>query len=58
MEDGTVVAQSNYVMAKVESILQEIEECPFGHFVIRGPAGSGKMTLLRIADHLTKAKQS
>ena len=57
MEDGTVVAQSPYVMDKVDTILQEIEERPFGHFVIRGPSGSGKMTLLRLADHLMKAKQ-
>ena len=58
MEDGTVVAQSAYMMEKVERILQEIEERPFGHFVIRGPAGSGKMTLLRLADHLMKSRQS
>jgi len=37
-------------MEKVQGILEEIEEKPFGHFVIRGAPGSGKMTLIRLAD--------
>lgn len=50
--DGSVVATTPYVMDKVQSIISEIEERPFGHFSLRGPAGSGKMTLIRLADHL------
>lgn len=50
--DDSVVATTPYVMKKVQSILSEIEERPFGHFALHGPAGSGKMTLIRLADQL------
>ena len=52
LKDGSVLATTPYVMDKVKGILKEVEEKPFGHFVIRGPSGSGKMSLLRLADHL------
>ena len=52
LNDGTVIATTPYVMEKVHSILEEIEVNPFGHFALRGPPGSGKMTLIRLADHL------
>ena len=38
-------------MNEVEKVLNKIEEEPFGHFAIRGPSGSGKMTLLKLVDH-------
>ena len=56
MDDGTLVAKTPYVLSKANSILQEIEEKPFGHFVIRGPPGCGKMTLLRQVDHMLQSK--
>ena len=55
LSDGEVIATSPYVMEKAKDMLQEMEEKPFGHFVIRGPSGSGKMTQIRLAHHLNQS---
>ena len=55
LDDGTAVASTPYIRRRVQAILQEIEEKPFGHFLIRGPSGSGKMTLLRLVDQMAQA---
>ena len=52
LSDGSLIAKTPYVMNKVNGILQAMEEKPFGHFVVRGSPGCGKMTLIRLADHL------
>ena len=58
LDDGSIMATTPYVMSKVTNILNEIESKPFGHFAIRGPSGSGKMTLIKLADHLLKQRYS
>jgi len=41
---------TDYLASKAQSILHEMERNPFGHFSIRGAAGSGKMSLVKIVD--------
>lgn len=50
-----ILAQSQlvctqYLAIKAHSILHEMERNPFSHFSIRGAAGSGKMSLVKIVD--------
>ena len=52
LADGQVIATSSYILDKAKQMLQEMQEKPFGHFVIRGPSGSGKMTQIRLLHHL------
>ena len=52
--DGQMLAATSYLMEKVEGILDDIEQRPFGHNVIKGPPGSGKMSLIRLLDHFMK----
>ena len=48
--DGIVA--SEYVLEKVNGILRQIEQAPFGHFAISGPPGSGKMATLTLTHEL------
>lgn len=57
LSDGQVIATSPYIMEKALKTLQEMQEKPFGHFAIRGPAGSGKMTQIRLLHHLIQTAE-
>jgi hypothetical protein len=47
LREGIVATE--YMMAKAEEILSEIERKPFGHFAISGPEASGKISLVKLA---------
>jgi type II secretory ATPase GspE/PulE/Tfp pilus assembly ATPase PilB-like protein len=43
---------TEYLNAKANELLDHMDRTPFGHFLISGPAGAGKISLLKLTSEL------
>lgn len=50
-QEGDLVP-TDYLLERASDILTKMEAAPFGHFMIKGQAGSGKMSLIKLTQQL------